>query len=120
MAVITITKDNFDGEVINSDRPVLLDFWTDWCGVCKMMAPALEEIANEYGDAIKVGTVNVNEQPELSEMFRINIVPALIVIKNGRMSRKSTGYRTKEYILDLFDWLYLANPGSRYREGKAG
>ncbi len=102
MAYITITKDNFEKEVLNSDKPVLLDFWASWCGPCRMVGPIVEEIANERTD-IKVGKINVDEERELSTKFGIISIPTLIVIKNGKETNKAIGYRPKEEILALID-----------------
>ena len=85
MAVITITKENFENEVLKSDKPVLLDFWATWCGPCRMVSPIVDEIANERDD-IKVGKINVDEQGELSMQFRIVSIPTLIVMKNGEVA----------------------------------
>ena len=100
MSAIQITKENFQEEVLNSDKPVLLDFWASWCGPCRMVGPALEEIAEERPD-IKVGKVNVDEQPELSAQFQIMSIPALIVMKNGQVVNGSVGARPKKQILEL-------------------
>ena len=79
MSVINITRNNFQNEIINSDKPVLLDFWAPWCGPCRMVGPILEEIAGERPD-IKIGKINVDEQPELASQFRVMSIPTLIVI----------------------------------------
>ena len=100
MSVITITKDNFRQEVVESDKPVLLDFWADWCGPCKMMGPVVDEIAGERPD-IKVGKVNVTEQQELAAAFQIMSIPALMVFQDGKVVRQSVGARPKEQILSL-------------------
>ena len=100
MSVITITKDNFRQEVVESDKPVLLDFWADWCGPCKMMGPVVDEIAGERPD-IKVGKVNVDEQQELAAAFQIMSIPALMVFQDGKVVRQSVGARPKEQILSL-------------------
>ena len=100
MSVITITKDNFRQEVVESDKPVLLDFWADWCGPCQMMGPVVNEIAGERPD-IKVGKVNVTEQQELAAAFQIMSIPALMVFQDGKVVRQSVGARPKEQILSL-------------------
>ncbi|HZJ77305.1 MAG TPA: thioredoxin [Clostridia bacterium] len=102
MAVIKITKDNFETEVIKSDKPVLLDFWAEWCAPCKMISPIIDEVAQEATDA-KVGKVNVDEEPELAESFRIMSIPALIVIKNGKVVNSSAGVKAKEAILKMLE-----------------
>lgn len=100
MAEITVTNDNFDSEVINSDLPVLVDFWASWCGPCKMLAPVLREVAEE-NDSIKVGKVNVDEEPELAGRFGIMSIPTLIVFKNGAAVKKSVGVISKAAVLKL-------------------
>ena len=100
MSVINITKDNFRQEVVESDKPVLLDFWADWCGPCQMMGPVVDEIAGERPD-IKVGKVNVTEQQELAAAFQIMSIPALMVFQDGKVVRQSVGARPKEQILSL-------------------
>lgn len=100
MSAITIHKENFQEKVINSGKPVLLDFWADWCGPCHMTAPILEEIAEERTD-ITVGKINVDEQPELAEQFGIMSIPTLIVIKNGKITNQSIGASPKSQILAL-------------------
>ena len=100
MSVYTITKDNFNEEVINSDKPVLLDFWASWCGPCRMVAPVLDEIAQERAD-IKVGKINVDEQPELAAQFGVMSIPTLVVMKDGKIVEKTVGTRPKAQILAM-------------------
>ena len=102
MAYITITKDNFKTEVLDSKKTVILDFWATWCGPCRMIAPILEEIAEEREDII-VGKINVDEERELSREFGIMSIPTLIVFKNGEVVNKGIGYMPKEKILALID-----------------
>ena len=102
MSVLTITKDNFEQEVIKSNLPVLLDFWASWCGPCRMVAPTVEEIASERTD-IKVGKVNVDEQGELAQAFGIMSIPTLVVMKDGKIARQEVGFRQKAEILDMLD-----------------
>ena len=100
MSVLHIPKENFNAEVVNSDRPVLLDFWATWCGPCRMVGPLVEEIAAEYPE-IKVGKVNVDEQPELAAQFQIMSIPTLMVVKNGKITQRVVGARPKAQILAL-------------------
>ena len=100
MAVITITQDNFKSEVLESDKPVLLDFWATWCGPCRMVSPIVDEISEERSD-IKVGKINVDEQMELAQQFRIVSIPTLVVMKDGQIANKAVGAMPKEDILAL-------------------
>ena len=100
MSVININSENFQSEVMNSDKPVLLDFWASWCGPCKMIAPIVEEIAEERND-IKVGKINVDEQPDLASQFGIMSIPTLVVVKDGKVVNQSLGYKPKEEILSI-------------------
>lgn len=97
MSVHTITKENFDREVIESDRPVLLDFWASWCGPCRMVSPVVDEIAEENAN-VKVGKVNVDEQRELAARFNVMSIPTLVVIKNGKVANQMVGARPKVQI----------------------
>ena len=100
MSVIHVDKYNFQNEVMESDKPVLLDFWAPWCMPCRMVGPILEEIAAERSD-IKVGKINVDEQPELAGQFQVMSIPTLLVIKNGKIVNQSVGAMQKEAILAM-------------------
>ena len=100
MSAININKNNFQSEVVNSDKPVLLDFWAPWCGPCRMVAPIVEEIARERKD-IKVGKVNVDEQPELASRFGVMSIPTLVVMKDGKIVNQAMGARSKNAILGM-------------------
>ena len=100
MSVMHITKDNFREEVMDSEKPVLLDFWAPWCGPCRMVTPILEEIAEERPD-IKVAKVNVDEEEELASQFRVMSIPTLLVMKDGEIVNQSVGARPKQAILSM-------------------
>ena len=100
MSAININKNNFQREVMDSDQPVLLDFWAPWCGPCRMVAPIVEEIARERID-IKVGKVNVDEQPELASRFGVMSIPTLVVMKDGKIVNQAIGVRPKNAILGM-------------------
>ena len=100
MTAININKNNFQNEVMNSDKPVLLDFWAPWCAPCRMVVPIIEEIAGERPD-IKVGKINVDEQPELASEFSIMSIPTLVVMKNGKIVQQVSGARSKKAILEM-------------------
>lgn len=100
MSAIHIDQNNFHAEVIDSDKPVLLDFWAPWCGPCRMVGPLVEEIAGERAD-IKVGKVNVDEERELAARFQITSIPTLMVIKKGRIVSQAMGARPKQQILAM-------------------
>lgn len=100
MSAININFKNYQEEVLNSDKPVLLDFWAPWCGPCRMVVPIIEEIAEERSD-IKVGKVNVDEQPELANQFNVMSIPTLVVIRDGKVVSQSVGAKSKEDILEM-------------------
>jgi thioredoxin 1 len=100
MSVITITKENFEEEVMNSSTPVLIDFWAAWCGPCRMMSPVIDEIADELTDT-KVCKINVDEQPELSRQFGIMSIPTLVVIKDGQLVSKTLGVQPKDSVVAM-------------------
>ena len=102
MAVVTLTLENFEAEVIKSDMPVLVDFWASWCGPCRMLSPIVDQIAEERTD-IKVCKVNVDEQEELAMRYGIMSIPTLIVFKNGEIVKKTMGVQPKAAILGLFE-----------------
>lgn len=97
---ITLNKGNFQEEVMNSDKPVLIDFWATWCGPCRMLAPIIAEIAEEHPE-IKVGKVNVDEENDLANQFNIEAIPTLVLIKDGKVVDQSMGYRPKEDIEEM-------------------
>ena len=100
MSAININKNNFQNEIMNSKKPVLLDFWAPWCAPCRMVVPIIEEIAGERPD-IKVGKINVDEQPELASQFSIMSIPNLVVMKNGKIVQQVSGARSKKAILEM-------------------
>ena len=103
MAELNITSLNFENEVLNSDKPVLLDFYADWCGPCKMLAPVLHEIAEENAGTLKVGKINVDEQMALAMRFQVSSIPMLVVFKDGKAVAKSVGYRPKSEIAAMVE-----------------
>lgn len=101
MSVITVTKDNFEKEVLQSTVPVLVDFWASWCGPCRMVSPIVDQIAEESDGSYAVGKINVDEQPELAVQFGVMSIPTLIVFKNGEAAEKKIGVQTKDALLTM-------------------
>ncbi|MBR3955435.1 MAG: thioredoxin [Clostridia bacterium] len=97
---LNINKNNFEQEVLHSDKPILLDFWASWCGPCRMIAPFIDEIANERND-IKVAKVNIDEEPELAVKYQVMSIPSLLVIKDGKVVNQAVGAMPKDKILSL-------------------
>ena len=102
MSTMTITKENFEKEVIQSDKPVLLDFWASWCGPCRMVSPIVDEVATEVS-TVKVGKINVDEQPELAQAFKVMSIPTLAVVKDGKVVNTTVGARPKADILRMIE-----------------
>ena len=101
MSTVKITTTNFEQEVLQSQIPVLLDFWADWCGPCRMAAPIIDEIAAETAGKVKVGKVNVDTDIELAQRYRIASIPTFLVFKNGELAEKAIGLQSKEYLVNL-------------------
>jgi thioredoxin 1 len=101
MTELKITSENFEREVLHSDKPVLIDFWAPWCGPCRMLSPTISEIAEEYKDKVKVGKVNVDEEGELATIFRVSSIPLLVVMKKGKVVNSSVGVRPKNQIVGM-------------------
>ena len=101
MAELIITKDNFQKEVIESEIPVLLDFWATWCGPCRMLSPIVSQIATEYEGKIKVGKVNVDDEEELASKFNVQSIPMVVLMKNGKIDKTTIGYRPKDQLLEI-------------------
>lgn len=94
--MLNVTADTFDKEVLQSDVPVLVDFWAEWCGPCRMLAPILDQLAAEIGDKAKIAKINVDEQPQLANSFGVMSIPTVIIFKNGKAVEKSVGLRSKD------------------------
>lgn len=101
MSELKITKENFENEVLRSEKPVLLDFWADWCGPCRMLAPVIAELAEEYAGTVKVGKVNVDEEIELAMQYRVASIPTVLLFRNGKVAGTSIGYVPKAELLEL-------------------
>jgi len=101
--VLTITKDNFEKEVLQSDIPVLVDFWAAWCGPCRMVAPIVDQIANEFEGRVRVGKVNVDDENELAQRYRVMSIPTLIVFKDGKLVDSAIGARSKEDLSNMLE-----------------
>ncbi|MCQ2373145.1 MAG: thioredoxin [Phascolarctobacterium sp.] len=101
MSEVNVTMNNFDEEVMKADKPVLIDFWASWCGPCKMIAPIVSVIAEEYAGRVKVCKVNVDDEPELANAFKISSIPTLVVVKDGKVTNVSVGLQSKSNICAL-------------------
>ena len=101
MSAINIDQNNIQSEVMNSDKPVLLDFWAPWCGPCRMVSPIVDEVAEEVEGRVKVAKVNVDEQPELAQRFQVMSIPTLVVMKKGKVVSTSVGVKSKNAILNM-------------------
>ena len=102
MSELTLTKENFDASVLNADKPVLVDFWASWCGPCRMIAPVVKQIAEQYEGKLAVGKVNVDEQGELASRYQVSSIPTLLVFSGGKLVQKSVGAQGKEALEKLF------------------
>ncbi|MGC6174056.1 thioredoxin [Lacrimispora sp. 38-1] len=101
MSVLKITKDNFEKEVMQSDKPILLDFWASWCGPCKMVGPIVEQVAEETADVARVGKINVDEEQELAQAFKVMSIPTLVVMKDGKVVKSTVGVQSKQTLLSM-------------------
>jgi thioredoxin 1 len=103
--IITLTKDNFAQQVLNSNTPILVDFWAEWCGPCKMIAPVLDELADEYSGRIHIGKVNIDEHQELASEYGVRAIPTLLLFQNGQVAEQIVGLRSKRDLKASFDKL---------------
>ena len=101
MAIVTLTKDTFNQEVLETNKTVLIDFWASWCGPCKMLSPIVDEIADEVDDSVKVCKINVDDERELAMEFQVRSIPTLVVIKDGKVVNMSVGVKSKAEILGM-------------------
>ncbi|MDD3413848.1 MAG: thioredoxin [Lachnospiraceae bacterium] len=101
MSVLTITKENFEKEVLQSDKPVLLDFWASWCGPCRMVGPIVDQVAKETAETVRVGKINVDEEHELAQTYRVMSIPTLVVIKDGKVVKSAVGAQSRQAILSM-------------------
>ena len=101
--VVTLTADNFDAEALKSATPVLVDFWAEWCGPCKMIAPVLDELAEEYAGKVRIGKVNIDEHPALAAQFNVRAIPTLLLFKGGQVTEQMVGARSKRDLKASFD-----------------
>ncbi len=120
MSVLKITSENYEEEVLNSKEKVLIDFYADWCGPCKMMAPVVEEIANELEGKLKVGKVNVDENQDLAIKYGIMSIPTLVVIENGETVRTLVGFRSKQELLEILDLKLFGTGQKSFTRGRFG
>lgn len=100
---MNITRNNFEQEVLRSDKPVLIDFWASWCGPCRMLSPVISEIAEEFGDKVKVCKVNVDQEGDLAAAFHVSSIPTLVVLKDGKITNSMVGVRPKAQIVGMID-----------------
>lgn len=100
MSIITITKENFNQEVLQSEKPILVDFWASWCGPCRMLSPVVDRVADSQSE-VKVGKINVDEQPDLAQQFRVMTIPTLILFKNGQPVKQSVGVQAEAAIMNM-------------------
>lgn len=101
MSVLKITKEKFEKEVMQSDKPILLDFWASWCGPCKMVGPVVEQVAAETIDVARVGKINVDEEQELAQAFKVMSIPTLVVMKEGKVVKSTVGVQSKQTLLSM-------------------
>ncbi len=101
--MIEITKDNFESEVTKSDVPVVLDFWAPWCGPCRPITPILEKLSGEFGEKVKVGKINIDQQPDLARAFRVTSIPTIVAVKSGEVTDTSVGFRGEAPLRALFE-----------------